>query len=92
MAEEKNSNVFDVLEAKLEELKKDRGCDTSSMSTLCLALHLYLRTALIAELTKNIHFYPDLVSCKIEMMSGFMLIAQRCPSTVGQAYKEIGHA
>ncbi|KAJ9092342.1 hypothetical protein QFC20_007400 [Naganishia adeliensis] len=29
MAEEKKSNVFDVLEAKLEELKKERGCDTS---------------------------------------------------------------
>lgn len=34
MAEEKKSNVFDVLEAKLEELKKERGCDTSSMFSL----------------------------------------------------------
>ncbi|KAI5449982.1 hypothetical protein NCC49_003873 [Naganishia albida] len=42
MAEEKNSNVFGILEARLEELKKERGCDTST------------------ELTRNIHFYPDL--------------------------------
>jgi hypothetical protein len=31
LAEEKSSNVFDILEAKLEDLKKERGCDTSSM-------------------------------------------------------------
>ena len=32
MAREQGSNVFDILETKLEELKKERGCTTSSKS------------------------------------------------------------
>lgn len=32
MAREQGSNVFDILETKLEELKKERGCATSSRS------------------------------------------------------------
>jgi hypothetical protein len=30
MAKQQSSNVFDILENKLEELKKERGCRSSS--------------------------------------------------------------
>lgn len=38
MAQEQGSNVFDILETKLEELKKERGCETSSMLTSNLTM------------------------------------------------------
>jgi hypothetical protein len=34
MARKQGSSVFDVLETKLEELKKERGCATSSMGRI----------------------------------------------------------
>lgn len=43
LAKEQDSNVFDVLEAKLEELKKERGCDTSS--TLRLGASWFVQSA-----------------------------------------------
>ncbi|KAJ9125434.1 hypothetical protein QFC22_000395 [Naganishia vaughanmartiniae] len=39
MAKEQSSNVFDILEDKLEELKKERGCGSST--ELTKNLHLY---------------------------------------------------
>ncbi|KAJ9093599.1 hypothetical protein QFC19_008266 [Naganishia cerealis] len=39
MAKQRSSNVFDILEEKLEELKKDRGCGSST--ELTKNLHLY---------------------------------------------------
>jgi ribulose kinase len=58
-AEKTGSNPFTLLGERLDRMRKEKGLETASVSFTCLMKDDADGSA---QLTKDLHFYPDLVS------------------------------
>lgn len=77
---ETGKNMFELLGERLEVMRKEKGVDTAS--TLNTWVVWLARLMCIAHLTKDLHFYPDLVCFSLAGLWGICVGADR-PYSMG---------